>query len=178
MFCFCPASTKLHSRWLHCHRTKGGGGALPMLNSTGMWRGYDPVLSHFTLKLPMQKASFTFILPTTCIPYFMAMTVHDNSSKYFCKAMPKTDLSIKSRPWQSIMCIYKQLQNKLQLRKYPKICFQYALQNFHFSLTMPMPYRVSVAQPTPTTFHRQCVHPSPGLSHSWVNQYILRIKFI
>ncbi len=61
------------------------GGALPMVSSTGMCRGNAPVLSHFTLNLPIQKASFTFIMPRKFIPCVMAMTFHDKSSKTFCK---------------------------------------------------------------------------------------------
>ena len=87
-----------------------------------------PVLSHFTLNLPMQKARFTFIMPTKCIPSIMAMTFHDNSSKIFCKVMPKTDPSIK---WSLDLGkalyayrAYQLLQNNLQFRKYPKSYFQ------------------------------------------------------
>ncbi len=97
-----------------CHWLEGesgpgawGGGALPIVSSTGMCRGNAPVLSHFTLNLSMQKPSFTFIMPTKFIPCVMAMTFHNNTSKIFCRVMQKTDLSIKFRPWKSIICIYQ-----------------------------------------------------------------------
>ena len=67
---------------------EGGGGNSYIVSSAGTWNGKAPVLSHFTFKLGMQKASFTFKMPTKFIPYFMAMVVSDNISISFCKAMP------------------------------------------------------------------------------------------
>ncbi len=95
----------------------------PTVSSTGVYRENTPILSHFTLNLLMQNATFTFIMPTKFIPGVMPMTFHNNSSNISCKAMPKTDPSIQFRPWKSIICIYQYLQNKLQFRKYPKNTF-------------------------------------------------------
>ncbi len=55
-----------------------------------MCRRNAPVLSHITLNLPMQKASFTFIMPITCtkfIPCVLAITFLGNSSKIFHKVL-------------------------------------------------------------------------------------------
>ena len=103
-----------------------------------MCRGNAPVLSHFTLTLPMQKASFTFIMPSKFIPCVMPIMFHDNSSIIFCKIMPKTDPSIKFRPWKSIVCIYQLLENELHFRKYPKSYFQNAPQNLDFTARLTL----------------------------------------
>ncbi len=87
--------------------------ALPVVTNTGMCHANHPVLSHFFLKLSMKKASFTFIMPAKfvkCIPYFMTMAVHDNSSKGFCKAMPKTDPRISSLDLEKHYIMYRHTQ--------------------------------------------------------------------
>ncbi len=48
----------------------GGGGDTSCSNSTGVCRRNAPVLRHFTLNLPMQKASFPFIMPANFTPCF------------------------------------------------------------------------------------------------------------
>ena len=90
------------SRWKHRNHTYLG----IEFCINGFFEGaIDPPQGHFTVNFPMQKANFTlkFVMPTKFISCFMAMAVHDNSSKDFFKAMPKTDPSIKSRPWKSIV---------------------------------------------------------------------------
>ncbi len=106
---------------------------LPIVSTTGMCRGNAPVLSHFTLNLPMYKASLTFIMPTKFIPCVMAMTFHDNSSKIFCKAMSKTDLSIKFRPWKSIICISIATE-QITVQKILQKLLSKCPQNLDFSL--------------------------------------------
>ncbi len=80
--------------------------ALPIVSSTGMCHGNEFVLRHFTLKLLMQKASFTFIMSIQFIPCFMALAGHDNNPKAFRTAMSNMEPSIKPRPWKSFICIY------------------------------------------------------------------------
>ena len=73
------------------------------------------------------------------------MTFRDNSSKIFCKVMPKTDPSIKFISWKSIICIYQQVQN---------IYYAYILCLY----IRPIPCRVSVAHP----YHFYTGSASPG----------------
>ncbi len=72
-----------HPSYIDIVQRSGGGGvpgeALPIVSSTCRCRGNPgrnaPDLSYFTLILPMQKASFTFIMPTKCIPLLRFTTI-------------------------------------------------------------------------------------------------------
>ena len=59
------ANNKKVTLHLYKKQPKHPGEALPIVSSTGMCRGNAPVLSHFTLSLPMQKASI--ILLSKCL---------------------------------------------------------------------------------------------------------------
>ncbi len=87
----------------------------------------------------------------------MAMTFHAKCSKMFCKVMPKTDPSIKFRPWKRIICIYQSIATKQstvqKLSKCPP----------EFGFFSPDAYAVPGVRGTPLPLlHRQCLPRAVG----------------
>ena len=87
------------------------------------------VLSHFTLKLPVQNVEFTSWCLQTLSPASLCqvMAVHGNGSKDFSKAMAKTDTTLDCLDLGKALYAHrnscKLVQNKIQLKKYPHSYF-------------------------------------------------------
>ena len=80
---------------------------------------FQPVYSQFA----HAKSQFYNAYKIYCV---MVMTFHDNSSKIFSKVMPKTDPSIKFRPWESIYAYINSYRTNYSSESTPKVYFHNA----------------------------------------------------
>ncbi len=123
---------------------------MPIVSSTGMCCRNAPVLSHFTLNLPMQKASFTFIMPTKFIPCVWQWRFMTIVLKLSAKVMPKTGPSINLDLGSLSIATEQITGQKKLLSKCPA--------EFGFFSPDALTCRVSVAHP----YHFSLAVPSPG----------------
>ncbi len=121
----------------------------------------------------MQKASFTFIIPTKFIPAWWQWRLQDNSSKTFCKVTQKTDPCQRLDLGKALYEYINNYRRNYSEEETPKVTFKIPPRIFIFLCRCLC--RAGCPWHTPATLHRQCTppphptHPTPGVRRLRLN---------